>query len=79
MKVETRGNAERESVSVMIRTLRVMGLVLPQYVITSYHFRLFPLFLLSVVLPHIGLIYDNTPLDLFQLCLVVSRLVVSAL
>ncbi len=28
---------------VMIRTLRVMGLVLPQYVITSYRFRLFPL------------------------------------
>ncbi len=30
--------------SVMIRTLRVMGLVPPQYVITSYRFRLFPLF-----------------------------------
>src|SRR6266702_3680496 len=33
----------------------------------------------SVLLPHSGLIYDNTPLDLFQLCLVVSRLVVSGL
>ncbi len=29
---------------VMIRTLRVMGLVPPQYVIASYRFRLFPLF-----------------------------------
>src|SRR6266702_1554692 len=33
----------------------------------------------SVLLPHSGLIYDNTPFDLFQLCLDVSRLVVSAL
>ena len=31
------------------------------------------------LLPHSGLIYDNTPLDLFQLCLVVSRFVVPAL
>src|SRR6266702_3169817 len=34
---------------------------------------------LSTLLPHSGLIYDNTPLDLFQLCLVLSRLVVPAL
>src|SRR6266702_4628418 len=34
--------------SVMIRTLRVMGLVPPQYVITSYRFCQFPLF----PLPH---------------------------
>ncbi len=31
------------------------------------------------LLPHSGLIYDNTLLDLFQLCLVVSRFVVPAL
>ncbi len=64
---------------VMIRTLRVMGLVLPQYVATSYRFRLFPLFPLCVLLSRSSLIYDNTPLDLFQLCLVMSRFVVSAL
>src|SRR6266702_3765026 len=38
-----------------------------------------PLVPLTVLIPHSGLIYDNTPFDLFQLCLVVSRLVVSAL
>ncbi len=69
----------QRSMTVMIWTLRVMGLVLPQYVIASYHFRPFPLFPLVVILPHSGLIYDNTPLDLFQLCLVVFRLVVSTL
>ncbi len=63
----------------MIRTLQVMGLVPPQYVTTSYRFCLFPLFPLPILLPHSSLIYDNTPLDLFQLCLVVSCLVVSAL
>ena len=36
---------------VMIRTLRVMGLVPPQYVITSYRFRLFPLFPLPYYYP----------------------------
>jgi len=56
-----------------------MGLVLPQYVIASYRFRPFPLFPPLAPLPHSGLIYDNTPLDLFQLCLVVSHLVVPAL
>ena len=64
---------------VMIWTLRVMKLVPPQYVITSYRFCLFPLFPFSVPLPHSSLIYDNTPLDLFQLCLVVSRFVMPAL
>src|SRR6266702_6942920 len=36
---------------VMIRTLQVMGLVPPQYVITSYRFRLFPLFPLLYYYP----------------------------
>ncbi len=63
----------------MIRTLRVMGLVPPQYVITLYRFRLFPLFPPLTLLPRSGLICENTPFDLFQLCLVVSRFVMLAL
>ncbi len=64
---------------VMIRMLRVMGLVPPPYVITSNRFRLFPLFPPLTLLPCSGLICDNTPLDLFQLCLVVSRFVMTTL
>ncbi len=45
------GYADSSWGDVMIRTLRVMGLVTPQYVITSYRFRLFPLFPLVYYYP----------------------------
>ncbi len=59
----------------MIWTLQVIGLVPPQYVFLSLHFHVFPLFPL-LCLHHLDcLIYNNTLLDPFQLCLHVSYLV----
>ncbi len=60
---------------VMIQMLRVIGLVPPQYVFLFWYFHVFPLFPLRWVYHLSYLIYDNTLLDPFWLCLLVSHLV----
>ncbi len=52
-----------------------MGLVPPQYVSLSLRFRVFPLSPCGALHRLDSLIYDNTLLDPFRLCLLVSYLV----
>ncbi len=49
--IKWKGYPDSDNECVMIRTLWVMGLVPPQYVITSHRFRLFPLFPLPLYYP----------------------------
>src|SRR6266702_6504122 len=56
----------------MIQTLQVIGLVPPQYVLLSRRFYVFPLFPFHPLHRPDCLIYNNTLLDPFQLCLLVS-------
>src|SRR6266702_2574329 len=64
---------------VMIRTLWVIRLVPPQYVSLSRPFHLFPLFFFCLCTAPSRLIYDDTLLNPFQLCLPMSRLVFGSL
>ena len=64
---------------VMIWTLRVMGLVPPQYVFLSRPVSCVPLVPLCLYIAPSCLIYDNTLLDPFQQCLSVSCLVYGSL
>ncbi len=56
----------------MIRMLQVIGLVPPQYVLLSRRFYVFPLFPFRPLHRPDCLIYNNTLLDPFRLCLLVS-------
>ena|SRR6266702_3692048 len=70
-KESSSGLQSDNALPVMIRTLQVMGLVPPQYVIASYRFRLFPLFPLCHYYPVLVLsviTHCSTCFDCVWLC-----------